>query len=86
MNARWNPAPGRVQNYRITYVPTAGGKTQTVSHSTDITTFYYYCTLLVLQDPLFVIKTNLWYVSTACLDENPWPLLLIWGKLLFMAP
>ncbi|XP_041667909.1 collagen alpha-1(XII) chain isoform X2 [Cheilinus undulatus] len=29
MNARWNPAPGRVQNYRITYVPTAGGRTQT---------------------------------------------------------
>ncbi|XP_060918564.1 collagen alpha-1(XII) chain isoform X1 [Labrus mixtus] len=29
MNARWNPAPGRVQNYRITYVPTAGGKSQT---------------------------------------------------------
>ncbi|XP_071774299.1 collagen alpha-1(XII) chain-like isoform X1 [Centroberyx gerrardi] len=29
LNARWNPAPGRVQNYRITYVPTAGGKTQT---------------------------------------------------------
>uniref|UniRef100_A0A8C2Z6A7 Collagen type XII alpha 1 chain n=1 Tax=Cyclopterus lumpus TaxID=8103 RepID=A0A8C2Z6A7_CYCLU len=25
----WNPAPGRVQNYRITYVPTAGGKSQT---------------------------------------------------------
>ncbi|XP_034431804.1 collagen alpha-1(XII) chain isoform X3 [Hippoglossus hippoglossus] len=29
MNARWNPAPGRVQNYRITYVPTSGGRTQT---------------------------------------------------------
>nr|XP_019940581.1 PREDICTED: collagen alpha-1(XII) chain isoform X1 [Paralichthys olivaceus] len=29
MNTRWNPAPGRVQNYRITYVPTAGGRTQT---------------------------------------------------------
>ncbi|XP_031703091.1 collagen alpha-1(XII) chain isoform X1 [Anarrhichthys ocellatus] len=29
LNARWNPAPGRVQNYRITYVPTAGGKSQT---------------------------------------------------------
>ncbi|KAM9340955.1 collagen alpha-1(XII) chain [Symphorus nematophorus] len=29
MNARWNPAPGRVQNYRITYVPTAGGRAQT---------------------------------------------------------
>uniref|UniRef100_A0A671Y8N7 Collagen type XII alpha 1 chain n=1 Tax=Sparus aurata TaxID=8175 RepID=A0A671Y8N7_SPAAU len=29
MNARWNPAPGRVQNYRITYVPTAGGRSQT---------------------------------------------------------
>lgn len=33
MNARWNPAPGRVQNYKITYVPTAGGRTQTVSHT-----------------------------------------------------
>uniref|UniRef100_A0A3Q2Y3A0 Collagen alpha-1(XII) chain n=1 Tax=Hippocampus comes TaxID=109280 RepID=A0A3Q2Y3A0_HIPCM len=30
LNARWNPAPGRVQNYRITYVPTSGGRTQTV--------------------------------------------------------
>ncbi|XP_034381076.1 collagen alpha-1(XII) chain-like isoform X2 [Cyclopterus lumpus] len=29
LNTRWNPAPGRVQNYRITYVPTAGGKSQT---------------------------------------------------------
>ncbi|XP_037602343.1 collagen alpha-1(XII) chain isoform X2 [Sebastes umbrosus] len=29
LNARWNPAPGRVQNYKITYVPTAGGKSQT---------------------------------------------------------
>uniref|UniRef100_A0A672IQK7 Collagen alpha-1(XII) chain n=1 Tax=Salarias fasciatus TaxID=181472 RepID=A0A672IQK7_SALFA len=30
LNARWTPAPGRVQNYRITYVPTAGGRSQTV--------------------------------------------------------
>uniref|UniRef100_A0A8C4DVI3 Collagen alpha-1(XII) chain n=1 Tax=Dicentrarchus labrax TaxID=13489 RepID=A0A8C4DVI3_DICLA len=30
MNARWNPAPGRVQNYKITYVPTSGGRSQTV--------------------------------------------------------
>ncbi|XP_074547779.1 collagen alpha-1(XII) chain [Halichoeres trimaculatus] len=29
LNARWEPAPGRVQNYRITYVPTAGGRSQT---------------------------------------------------------
>uniref|UniRef100_A0A3Q1GPI4 Collagen, type XII, alpha 1a n=1 Tax=Acanthochromis polyacanthus TaxID=80966 RepID=A0A3Q1GPI4_9TELE len=29
LNARWNPPPGRVQNYRITYVPTAGGRSQT---------------------------------------------------------
>uniref|UniRef100_A0A7N5ZTQ2 Collagen alpha-1(XII) chain n=1 Tax=Anabas testudineus TaxID=64144 RepID=A0A7N5ZTQ2_ANATE len=29
LNARWNPAPGRVQNYRITYVPTSGGRSQT---------------------------------------------------------
>ncbi|XP_061699936.1 collagen alpha-1(XII) chain isoform X2 [Syngnathoides biaculeatus] len=29
LNARWTPAPGRVQNYRITYVPTSGGRTQT---------------------------------------------------------
>lgn len=33
LNARWNPAPGRVQNYRITYVPTSGGRTQTVSQT-----------------------------------------------------
>ena len=30
LNTRWNPAGGRVQNYKITYVPTAGGKSQTV--------------------------------------------------------
>ncbi|XP_029316063.1 collagen alpha-1(XII) chain isoform X3 [Cottoperca gobio] len=29
LNTRWNPAPGRVQNYKITYVPTAGGRSQT---------------------------------------------------------
>uniref|UniRef100_A0A668A865 Collagen alpha-1(XII) chain n=1 Tax=Myripristis murdjan TaxID=586833 RepID=A0A668A865_9TELE len=29
LNARWEPAPGRVQNYRITYVPTAGGRSLT---------------------------------------------------------
>ncbi|XP_034531147.1 collagen alpha-1(XII) chain [Notolabrus celidotus] len=29
LNARWEPAPGRVQNYKITYVPTAGGRSQT---------------------------------------------------------
>ncbi|XP_029983164.1 collagen alpha-1(XII) chain isoform X3 [Sphaeramia orbicularis] len=29
LNARWNPAAGRVQNYRITYVPTSGGRSQT---------------------------------------------------------
>lgn len=32
LNTRWTPPPGRVQNYRITYVPTAGGRTQSVSH------------------------------------------------------
>lgn len=31
LNARWNPPPGRVQNYKITYVPTSGGRSQTVS-------------------------------------------------------
>ncbi|KAM9354603.1 collagen alpha-1(XII) chain [Pholidichthys leucotaenia] len=29
LNARWTPPSGRVQTYRITYVPTAGGSTQT---------------------------------------------------------
>uniref|UniRef100_A0A8D3DLB6 Collagen alpha-1(XII) chain n=1 Tax=Scophthalmus maximus TaxID=52904 RepID=A0A8D3DLB6_SCOMX len=29
LNTRWNPAPGRVQNYKITYVPTSGGRSQT---------------------------------------------------------
>uniref|UniRef100_A0A3B4AB57 Uncharacterized protein n=1 Tax=Periophthalmus magnuspinnatus TaxID=409849 RepID=A0A3B4AB57_9GOBI len=29
LNARWNPAAGRVQNYRITFVPTSGGRSQT---------------------------------------------------------
>lgn len=31
LNAQWNPAPGPVQNYSITYVPTSGGRAQTVS-------------------------------------------------------
>ncbi|CAN9502287.1 unnamed protein product [Ophioblennius macclurei] len=29
LNAKWTPPPGRVQNYKITYVPTAGGRAQT---------------------------------------------------------
>ncbi|XP_031684942.1 collagen alpha-1(XII) chain isoform X2 [Oncorhynchus kisutch] len=28
LTVKWDHAPGRVQNYKITYVPTAGGKTQ----------------------------------------------------------
>nr|XP_015209075.1 PREDICTED: collagen alpha-1(XII) chain [Lepisosteus oculatus] len=30
LTVKWDPAPGRVQNYRITYIPTAGGQLQTV--------------------------------------------------------
>uniref|UniRef100_A0A6Q2YBK9 Collagen alpha-1(XII) chain n=1 Tax=Esox lucius TaxID=8010 RepID=A0A6Q2YBK9_ESOLU len=30
LTVKWDHAPGRVQNYRITYVPTAGGKSQSV--------------------------------------------------------
>uniref|UniRef100_A0A3B3U2H9 Collagen type XII alpha 1 chain n=1 Tax=Poecilia latipinna TaxID=48699 RepID=A0A3B3U2H9_9TELE len=33
LNARWTPPTGRVQNYKITYVPTAGGRSQTVERS-----------------------------------------------------
>ncbi|XP_012717523.2 collagen alpha-1(XII) chain isoform X4 [Fundulus heteroclitus] len=29
LNARWTPPSGRVQNYKITYVPKAGGRSQT---------------------------------------------------------
>eukprot|EP00064_Thunnus_orientalis_P006626 superscaffoldBa00000696_g6644 len=28
LNTRWTPPPGRVQNYKITYVPTSGGRSQ----------------------------------------------------------
>uniref|UniRef100_A0A3B3Q4H7 Collagen, type XII, alpha 1b n=1 Tax=Paramormyrops kingsleyae TaxID=1676925 RepID=A0A3B3Q4H7_9TELE len=31
LTVKWDPAPGQVQNYKITYVPAAGGKTLTVS-------------------------------------------------------
>uniref|UniRef100_A0A6Q2ZEB7 Collagen alpha-1(XII) chain n=1 Tax=Esox lucius TaxID=8010 RepID=A0A6Q2ZEB7_ESOLU len=30
LTVKWDHAPGRVQNYRITYVPTAGGKSQSI--------------------------------------------------------
>uniref|UniRef100_A0A8C7N344 Collagen type XII alpha 1 chain n=1 Tax=Oncorhynchus kisutch TaxID=8019 RepID=A0A8C7N344_ONCKI len=30
LNVKWDHAPGRVQNYKITYVPIAGGKTQSI--------------------------------------------------------
>uniref|UniRef100_A0A9J8AGW4 Collagen, type XII, alpha 1a n=1 Tax=Cyprinus carpio carpio TaxID=630221 RepID=A0A9J8AGW4_CYPCA len=30
LTAKWDHAPGRVQNYRITYVPIAGGRSQTI--------------------------------------------------------
>ncbi|CAG09868.1 unnamed protein product, partial [Tetraodon nigroviridis] len=33
LNARWNPAPGPVQDYSITYVPTSGGRPQTTKVS-----------------------------------------------------
>ncbi|XP_011614348.2 collagen alpha-1(XII) chain isoform X2 [Takifugu rubripes] len=33
LNARWNPAPGPVQNYSVTYVPTSGGRPQTTQVS-----------------------------------------------------
>lgn len=36
LNARWNPAPGPVQNYSITYVPTSGGRPQTVSSTPQL--------------------------------------------------
>lgn len=50
LNARWNPAPGRVQNYKITYVPTAGGRSLTVSHPTDQhTALCSYCVFWNLQ-------------------------------------
>ncbi|XP_047466383.1 collagen alpha-1(XII) chain isoform X2 [Mugil cephalus] len=29
LNARWTPPPGRVQNYKIVYAPTSGGRSQT---------------------------------------------------------
>uniref|UniRef100_A0A9J7XTS4 Collagen, type XII, alpha 1a n=1 Tax=Cyprinus carpio carpio TaxID=630221 RepID=A0A9J7XTS4_CYPCA len=32
LTAKWDHAPGRVQNYRITYVPIAGGRSQTVKN------------------------------------------------------
>lgn len=34
LNARWTAPTGRVTNYRVTYVPVAGGRTQTVSPDT----------------------------------------------------
>ncbi|XP_061158183.1 collagen alpha-1(XII) chain-like isoform X19 [Syngnathus typhle] len=40
LNARWTPAPGRVQNYRITYVPTSGGRTQTAQVGGKKTTLF----------------------------------------------
>lgn len=30
LTAQWEHAPGRVQNYRITYMPVAGGRPQSV--------------------------------------------------------
>uniref|UniRef100_A0A673LQQ0 Collagen alpha-1(XII) chain-like n=1 Tax=Sinocyclocheilus rhinocerous TaxID=307959 RepID=A0A673LQQ0_9TELE len=30
LTAKWDHAPGRVQNYRITYVPVAGGRSQSI--------------------------------------------------------
>ncbi len=32
LTAKWDHAPGRVQNYRITYVPVAGGRSQSVKN------------------------------------------------------
>lgn len=34
LNAMWTAPTGRVQNYKISYVPTSGGRIQTVSHTT----------------------------------------------------
>lgn len=38
LTAKWDHAPGRVQNYRITYIPVAGGRSQSVR---NISTFFF---------------------------------------------
>lgn len=61
MNARWNPAQGRVQNYRITYVPTSGGRSQTVSRTTGyhtIPTMHHVFILLCVAIVFHKINTK----------------------------
>ncbi|XP_057208625.1 collagen alpha-1(XII) chain isoform X2 [Triplophysa rosa] len=38
MRATWNPAPGPVQHYKLTYVPQAGGKEMTMKVPASVTT------------------------------------------------
>lgn len=38
MRATWNPAPGPVQHYKLTYVPQAGGKEMTMKVPSSVTT------------------------------------------------
>lgn len=39
LTTKWDHAPGKVQNYRITYVPIAGGRSQSVK---NISTFFMF--------------------------------------------
>lgn len=52
LNVRWEPAEGRVKEYRLIYGPAAGGDRNTVGHT-------YFC----LEDERSGVRTHKVYIE-----------------------
>lgn len=58
LTAKWDHAPGRVQNYRITYVPVAGGRSQSVKNILTFFMFILYDRLMTLLQVMCSISIS----------------------------
>lgn len=63
LTAKWDHAPGRVQNYKITYVPVSGGRSQSVRNISPFET--YKVDIIWLTEWLVM-----WIISTSGTKRN----------------